>query len=442
MFKEKFPFSEGVAGHVPKGQCFISGMFLPDAKPDRVVMNFFETFTSALSNLTLNKLRSGLTLMGLVIGVAAVISMSSIVEGGKKMMVTRIEKLGTNLLSVRQKNLTEEEQRGFTGRSKGLRYGDYSAIAEAVPSVNKVTPVASSQIQLRYGDHDESTMVEGVLQTYMEIDNDEMDRGRFLISDDLIGFKKVVVLGKEIAEKLFGAIDPIGRDIKIGTQRFLVVGLLAEKGSLHGTNFDMTVVIPVTTMMKFFSGNDLLTSIVVKVDERKNMKRLSDQISAILLQRHDGVEDFKIRSQDQLVRNVEMIIFAFQIIFGGTAALALLVGGIGIMNIMLVTVTERTSEIGLRMAVGASRRAILTQFLIESVALSAVGGVIGILVGTLLGGGFGLVANKAIDGWNAVILPSSILLGFFFAVGVGVVFGLYPAYKASRLAPAEALRSD
>jgi len=172
------------------------------------------------------------------------------------------------------------------------------------------------------------------------------------------------------------------------------------------------------------------------------MKKVSEQISAILLQRHDGVEDFSIRNQDQLVRNVEMIILTFQIIFGGTAALALLVGGIGIMNIMLVTVTERTSEIGLRMAVGASRRAILTQFLIESIALSAVGGIIGIVVGTLLGSGFGYLANRAIDGWNAVILPSSILLGFFFAVGVGVAFGLYPAYKASQMAPAEALRSE
>ncbi|MEK7702607.1 MAG: FtsX-like permease family protein, partial [Nitrospirota bacterium] len=144
----------------------------------------------------------------------------------------------------------------------------------------------------------------------------------------------------------------------------------------------------------------------------------------------------------QLVRNVEMILFTFQIILSGTATLALLVGGIGIMNIMLVTVTERTSEIGLRMAVGASRRAILTQFLIESVALSTVGGIIGILVGTVLGAGFGWLANRAIDGWNAVILPSSILLGFFFAVAVGITFGLYPAYKASRLAPAEALRSE
>jgi putative ABC transport system permease protein len=401
-----------------------------------------ETFLNALSNLALNKLRSGLTLMGVVIGVAAVISMSSIVEGGKAMTVSMIEKLGTNLLSVRPKTLTEEEQRAFTGRSKGLRYADYNAIVQSIAVAHQVTPVTSARLQIKQGDRNESVMVEGVLQTYMEIQNYEIGQGRFLLSEDEIGFKKVVVLGKEIAEKLFGTGDPIGRDIKLGDHRFIVVGLLAEKGALHGINYDMTVVIPATTLMKLFAGNDLLTSIIVKVDERKKMKQVSHKISAILLQRHDGVKDFVIRNQDQLVRNVEMIVFTFQVILGGTAALALLVGGIGIMNIMLVSVTERTSEIGLRMAVGASRQAILTQFLIESVALSTVGGVIGILVGTLLGGGFGWLANRAIDGWNAVILPSSVVLGFFFAIGVGVAFGLYPAYKASRLAPAEALRSD
>ena len=405
-------------------------------------MNFFETFTNAIANLSLNRLRSGLTLMGVVIGVAAVIAMSSIVEGGKAMTISMIEKLGTNLLSVRPKTLTEEEQRIFTGRSKGLRWGDYDAIVQTIPSTNKVTPVLATRLQLIQADRNESAMVEGVLPPYMEIENYEIGQGRFLLPDDVAGFKKVVILGKEIAEKLFGASDPIGHDIKMDNQRFVVVGILAEKGALHGINYDMTVITPITTMMKLFSGKDILTSIVIKVDERKKMKKMSETISAILLQRHDDVEDFTIRNQDQLVRNIEMIIFTFQVILGGTAALALLVGGIGIMNIMLVTVTERTSEIGLRMAVGASRKAILTQFLIESIALSAVGGVIGILVGTLLGSGFGYLANRAIDGWNAVILPSSVFLGFFFAVGVGVVFGLYPAYKASQMAPAEALRAD
>ncbi len=403
-------------------------------------MKAFEIFTDAILNLSLNKLRSGLTMLGVVIGVAAVIAMSSIVEGGKQMTVAMIEKLGTNLLSIRPKSLTEEEKRGFTGRSKGLRYADLLAVSQSTPFIDKITPIIASRLHLKKGDRDYTGMIEGVFESYTDIQNYNIELGRDLVSDDITRFKKVAVLGREVSDKLFGASDPIGQDVKMGSQRFVVVGLLAEKGALHGINYDMTVLIPATTMMKLFSGNDALTSIVAKIDKRKNMGVASELFRTLLLQRHDGVEDFTIRSQDQLVRNVELIIFTFRVILGGTAALALLVGGIGIMNIMLVTVAERTSEIGLRMAVGASRRAILIQFLIESVALSCVGGVIGIVLGTLIGSGFGWLANRAIEGWQAVILPGSIVLGFFFALVVGVTFGLYPAYKASRLDPAEALR--
>ncbi len=403
-------------------------------------MKTLEIFIDAILNLSLNKLRSGLTMLGVVIGVAAVIAMSSIVEGGKQMTVEMIEKLGTNLLSVRPKTLTEEERRAFSGRSKGLRYPDLDLIVRSSPHISQATPVVSSRLQLKKADHDYTTMVEGVFESYMEIQNYELDRGRFLVLEDITGFKKAVVLGSEISEKLFGHSDPIGQDIRMGNQRFIVVGRLAEKGALHGINYDMTVLIPATTMMKLFSGNDEVSLFVLKIDHRKNMEVTEDLTRTLLLQRHNGVEDFSIRSQDQLIRNVEMIIFTFQVILSGTAALALLVGGIGIMNIMLVTVAERTSEIGLRMALGASRKAIRIQFLIESVALSVIGGIIGILLGTVLGTGFGWLANQAIDGWKAVIVPSSIFLGFFFSIVVGVAFGLYPAYKASRLDPAQALR--
>ncbi|WDT74427.1 MAG: ABC transporter permease [Candidatus Manganitrophus sp.] len=403
-------------------------------------MNFFEIFTDAFKNLSTNKLRSGLTMLGVIIGVAAVIAMSSIVEGGQKMTVEMIEKMGTNLLSIRPKKLNEEELRQFPGRSKGLRYGDIEQVKAMVPYAEQVTPVINFQSHLKYGDRDYSGMVEGVLETYREIRNYDVDRGRFLAAEDSAEFKKVTVLGTEIVKELFGSADPLGQDVKIGDHRFIVVGILAEKGSLHGVNYDETVLIPATTAMKLFKGNDELNSFIVKVDERRNMKKTDAMIKSILLQRHDGVEDFVIRSQDELVRNTELIIFTFRVILGGTAALSLLVGGIGIMNIMLVTVTERTGEIGLRKAIGASRRAILTQFLIESVAISLIGGIIGILLGASLGLGFGWLASRAITGWNAVLLPSAVFLGFFFAMAVGITFGLYPAFKASNLDPAEALR--
>jgi len=403
-------------------------------------MPVVEIWSDALRNLSANKLRSGLTMLGVIIGVASVIAMSSIVEGGKHLTVEMIEKMGTHLLSVRPKVLDESERRMFSGRSKGLRKGDIDLIREMVPHVREMTPVVNVTARLRYEDHDYSGMIEGVAESYHLIRNHDVAHGRFLTHEDMETFGKVIVLGREVATKLFGQADPLGKDIQVDRQRFVVIGVLAEKGSLHGINYDQTILAPVTTMMKLFKGNDALNSLIVKVDARHNMKKTEQLIRALLLRQHDEVEDFTIRSQDELLRNTEMIIFAFQVILGGTAALALLVGGIGIMNIMLVTVTERTGEIGLRKAIGASRRAILLQFLIESVTISVIGASIGVGFGTLLGLGFGALADRAITGWRAVILPESVFLGFFFAIAVGVLFGLYPAYKASRLEPAEALR--
>jgi len=403
-------------------------------------VNILETFIDAIRNLASNKLRSGLTMLGVIIGVSAVISMSSIVEGGKKMTVQMIEKMGTNLLSIRPKKLDADERRQFSGRSKGLRYADAVFIKDRVPYIDALTPVVNFRVETRYADQNRSGMVEGVLFSYREIRNYDVASGRFISEADAEGFKKVVVLGTEVVETLFEDEAPLGKDIKIGNQRFVVIGVLKEKGSLHGINYDDTVLIPATTAMKRFLGNDKLNSFIVKVSERENMPKTDAMIHDLLMQRHNGVEDFAIRSQDELLRNTELIIFTFRVILGGTAALSLLVGGIGIMNIMLVTVTERTSEIGLRKALGASRRAILAQFLIESTAISLLGGVIGILFGTALGTGFGWLAQRAISGWTAVILPGSVMVGFLFAMGVGVTFGLYPAYKAAQLDPADALR--
>ena len=403
-------------------------------------MNPLEFLFDALRNLAANKLRSGLTMLGVIIGVAAVIAMSSIIEGGKHLTVGMIEQMGTHLLWIYPQTLDAEERRAFSGRSKGLRVEDADRIAAQLPFIQSMTPVVNVTARLRYGDQDYQGRVEGVRPTYRTIRNHDVDRGRFLSDEDVAGFKKVILLGSEVARELFGAADPIGRDVKVGAQRFVVVGVLQKKGSLHGTDYDKTLLIPFTTAAKLFRGNDTLDELIVKVDQRHQMKLVRSAIRALLLRRHDGVEDFGIYSQDELLRNTELILFTFQVILGGTAALALFVGGIGIMNIMLVTVVERTSEIGLRKALGASRRAILAQFLIEAVAISLIGGAIGVGFGALLGMGFGWLAERAITGWNAVILPQAVFLGFFFAVAVGVVFGLYPAWRASRLDPADALR--
>lgn len=396
----------------------------------------------ALKNLKSNLLRTGLTMLGVIIGVAAVIAMIAIVEGGQVWLVKSIERLGTNLLFVWKKSLTLEEQRKFAGRSTGLRYGDALAVRERFPDVVAIPMIELDQ-QLKAGDREFSGEVTGTWPEYQEVRNFRAEHGRFLIQSDLTEWKRVVVLGKEVAEKLFGSGSPLDREVKIGDQRFTVVGVMRPKGTVYGTNYDEMVFIPATTAIRRFQGKDTLRRMVVHVPDREQMERVTQQLHSLLVQRHDGVDDVRVRNQGDFLNAVDRTIWTFRIVLGGVAVVALLVGGIGIMNIMLVTVTERTKEIGLRKAVGARRRDIMLQFLVESVTISVIGGFLGILAGIGAAYGFGGFVAQSMPGggdWGAVIQPSAILIAFSFAVFVGVFFGLYPAVKASKLDPAEALR--
>ncbi len=405
-------------------------------------MGIAETFLFALRSLGANKLRSGLTMLGVIIGVAAVISMVSIVEGGKQKIVEAIEKLGTNLLFVSPRELTAEEQRNYSGRSNGLRYGDALAL-EQIPQIESLAPLVSIQARLKRDDKEFDGSLSGTLPSYQQVRNFFADQGRFIDQQDIDEWRRVVVLGRDVAAKLFGGDSPLNRDVKIGEERFVVVGLMEKKGSLHGQNYDEMIFIPATTAMRRFKGTDQINYLLVHVREREEMQAASDRIAKILRGRHDGVEDYKINSQEDFLRAVDRTIWTFRVVLGGIAAVSLLVGGIGIMNIMLVTVTERTSEIGIRKAVGARNRDILGQFIIESTTISLVGGLIGVAVGILLGIGFGKAVALAMPGnadWGAVISPRAVLLAFIFSIAVGVFFGLYPARKAAQLDPAEALR--
>lgn len=396
----------------------------------------------ALKNLKSNLLRTGLTMLGVIIGVAAVIAMIAIVEGGQVWLVKSIERLGTNLLFVWKKSLTLEEQRKFAGRSTGLRYGDALAVRDRFPDVVAIPMIELDQ-QLKAGDREFSGEVTGTWPEYQEVRNFRVEHGRFLIQSDLTEWKRVVVLGKEVAEKLFGSGSPLDREVKIGDQRFTVVGVMKPKGTVYGTNYDEMVFIPATTAIRRFQGKDTLRRIVVHVPDREEMERVTQQLHSLLVQRHDGVDDVRVRNQGEFLNAVDRTIWTFRIVLGGVAVVALLVGGIGIMNIMLVTVTERTKEIGLRKAIGARRRDIMLQFLVESVTISVIGGFLGILAGIGAAYGFGGFVAQSMPGggdWGAVIQPSAILIAFSFAVFIGVFFGLYPAVKASKLDPAEALR--
>ncbi len=405
-------------------------------------MTLSDTARDALKNLAANPLRTGLTMLGVIIGVAAVISMIGIVEGGQRKLVESIERLGTNLLFVSKKKLTAEERRQFAGRSIGQRYEDAVAIRALRPDVD-LAPVVNFSRQVKAGDRNFSGEITGTTPEFSLIRNFSPAKGRFLVPRDIDEWRRVVVLGRDVAEKLFGTEPPLRREIKIGDERFLVVGVMEPKGRLHGTNYDELIFVPVTTAMRRFTGDDKLSYMILHVPRREDMDTINRQVHSLLKQRHDGVDDVRIWNQGEFLKAMDRTIWTFRVVLGGVAMVALLVGGIGIMNIMLVTVTERTREIGLRKAVGATRGDILRQFLVESVAISVVGGLIGAGVGIGLAYGFGVLVASAMPGagdWGAVVQPSAVITAFSFAVVVGISFGLYPAIKASKLDPADALR--
>jgi len=422
----------------------------------------------AFKNLSANLLRSGLTMLGVIIGVASVIAMIAIVEGGQVWLVSSLERLGTNLLFVWKKRLTVEERRMFAGRNIMLKYEDALAIRQHFPELT-VAPEVGFDGQLKIGDRDFSGRITGTSPEYSEIRNFFPAAGRFLTTADLQEWRRSVVLGKTVAEVLFGSESPIGKEVKIfgGVKkakkgkkgdvtkvekkeqetveeyRFVVIGVMQPKGEIHGRDWDEKVFIPATTLLRFFKGKNRIEYMVIYVPDRNRMDEFSRKLHQFLVQRHEGVDDIRIRNQGDFLGAVEQTLWTFRIVLGGIALVALLVGGIGIMNIMLVTVTERTREIGLRKAIGARREDILLQFLIESTTISIIGGGLGIILGIFAAYGFGNLVAQAMPGggdWGAVVEPTAILIAFTFAVGVGILFGLFPAMKASKLDPAEALR--
>ncbi len=422
-------------------------------------------FRDALKNLSSNMLRSGLTMLGVIIGVASVIAMMAIVEGGQVWLVSSIEKLGTNLLFVWKKRLTIDERRMFAGRNLQLRYDDALAIRDRFPEL-KVAPFIEFDGQVKTGERDYSGRITGTSPEFSEIRNFHPASGRFIGTADIQTWNRSVVLGKTIAEVLFGTQSPIGKEVKIflggrkikksdgtkgekkeqqtvGEYRFTVIGVMEPKGEVNGNDHDEMIFIPITSALRFFKGNDKINWMIIHVPDRNLMEEFTHKLHQFLIQRHDGVDDIRIRNQGEFLGAIDQTISTFRFVLGGIAIVALLVGGIGIMNIMLVTVTERTREIGLRKAIGARRQDILLQFLIESTTISVIGGCFGIILGIFAAYGFGNLVAQSMPGggdWGAVIKPTAIVVAFVFAVAVGIGFGLFPAIKASKLDAAEALR--
>jgi putative ABC transport system permease protein len=420
-------------------------------------MNITEAVRLALRALAANKLRSALTMLGIIIGVGAVITLLSVGQGVQVLVTQQLQSIGTNLLFVVPGNIGAGGQAQFRAAARSvLTMDDANAIADPfnAPSVARVAPELISNATVSFGKKDLRLSVSGVTPAYEAVRNSPVTQGNFISESDLAGRARVTILGSRAAEKLFGQdIYPIGQTIKINTVPFKVVGVLAAKGGgggMGGGNQDEVVLVPMTTAhQRLFTsrfrdpkGQPLVSVIYVQVVTEDRMPEATDEIGRLLRIRHgikyQDEDNFTIINQKDLLAIFGQITGVLTIFLGAIAGISLLVGGIGIMNIMLVSVTERTREIGLRKAVGAKRRDILSQFLIESVIMSVIGGVIGILLGA---GGALLVSRLAPD-LTAVVTVDSVLLATGFSAAVGLFFGIYPATRASRLNPIEALRYE
>ncbi len=400
------------------------------------------TLRIALKALARNKLRAFLTMLGIIIGVGAVIAMVAIGEGAKSTIREQIAGLGTNVLVIMPGTSHQGGVRAGWGSVNTLVDGDARAILREIRAVAYVSPVVRRPEQLVAGNLNWGTLVQGVAPEFQLIREWQVAVGRYLHDGDLESAARVAVLGETVARNLFGNDDPIDAVIRIRNTPFRVVGVLAPKGQTgQGTDQDDTVMIPYTTMQKRLMRITWLHSIVVKAVNAERVPEAQEQIAALLRQRHrigpDREDDFNVRNLSDIAEAATSTARVMAVLLGSVASISLLVGGIGIMNIMLVSVTERTREIGIRMAVGARSRDIMLQFLVEAVVMAAIGGIIGILLGI---GSSEVLRTWA--QWPTLIDPTIVAVAFLFSGAVGVFFGFYPAKKAAQLDPIDALRYE
>src|SRR3990170_2154984 len=402
----------------------------------------FMTLRIALRAMGRNKLRSFLTMLGIIIGVGAVIAMVAIGEGAKATIRSQIASLGTNVLIVLPGTSVQGGVRTGSGGVNTLVDSDAKAMMQELPSVAFASPALRRPEQVVAGNLNWSTLAQGVAPEFEQIRDWQVAEGRFLHEGDMESAAKVAVVGQTVVDQLFGNDDPIDSVLRIRNIPFRVVGVLAPKGqSSQGTDQDDTVMIPYTTMQKRLMRITWVQSIVVSAVSAERVQEAQEQISLLLRQRHrigpDREDDFTIRNLSDIAEAASASARVMAVLLGSVASISLLVGGIGIMNIMLVSVTERTHEIGIRMAVGARSRDIMLQFLVEAVVMAATGGGIGILLGIGTSEVLKLWAN-----WPTLVSPSIVAVAFLFSGAVGVFFGFYPAKKASTLDPIDALRYE
>ena len=399
----------------------------------------------ALRALVVNKMRSALTMLGIIIGVGAVVAMIAVGSGAKQRIDEQIASMGSNLLMIESGSSTSGGSHMGAGTTATLTVGDAKAIETEIPEVKNVAPMIRGTAQVVYGNQNWSTGITGTSPEMIEIRGWTLSSGRPFTEQELDGAAKVCVLGKTVADNLFGGIDPVGQIVRIKKIPFTVAGVLTPKGqTTWGQDQDDLIFVPLTTAQRQLFGQTfpgMVRNIAVQAWGPDEVKQVETQINELLRQRHriqpHQDDDFSVRDLTEMMSSREESANVMSLLLGSIASISLIVGGIGIMNIMLVSVTERTREIGIRIAVGAKTRDILLQFLIESLILSLMGGILGIGIGMV-----GTIILSSFTQWPILFSTTAILLAFLFSGSVGVFFGFYPARKASLLNPIEALRYE
>jgi ABC-type antimicrobial peptide transport system permease subunit len=403
-------------------------------------MLFWTILKVAFKSLLANKFRSILAMLGIIIGVGAVISMLALGAGAQNQIMDRVTAMGTNLLVIRPGGQHRGGVRQSTSQ-QNLKIEDARAILEKVEGIDSVAPQVSGRAQLKYLNQNTNTTVTGTSSTYLSIRNFKLDKGRIFTSIEEEQSSPVALLGFSAAEDLFGEKSPLGKEVRVGRINFRVIGVLAEKGDQGWFNPDDMVLVPYSTAMKKVLGQDYLSEIDVQVKESADINEVESNIETLLRKRHrilkDGEDDFNVRNQAEFLEMASSMTDTFTILLGGIASISLVVGGIGIMNIMMVTVTERTREIGVRKAIGARDRDILTQFLFESILISGIGGILGVAVGY----GVGHIISRFTD-FVPEVQAHAIILSIAVSGSIGIFFGYYPAWRAAKLDPIVALRYE
>lgn len=394
--------------------------------------------------MAVNKMRTSLAVLGIVIGIGSVIALISMGEASKATVQSSIESIGSNLLTVSPGFTSSAGVRGAFGGATTLTNEDAQAIKSSfeITTVKNVSPEYNSRAQVVAGRNNTNTQVVGVEAVYAQVHKVSLTSGNFITQKHLNGTSKVAVLGPTVVQDLFGSnTNPVGRTIRINGKNFEVIGITSSKGGGIGGSQDDRIYIPLTTAQKQLFGVKHLSSIALEASSEAVMTSAQNQVGYLLLGRHKISDisgaDFRIMSQADILATASAITGTFTTLLTGIAAISLLVGGIGIMNIMLMSVTERTREIGLRKALGAKKKVIISQFLIESIILTFTGGLIGIIAGVV-----GFYIYSKVNNSSFIVTPSSVVLAFCVSVGIGIIFGWYPARKAANLQPIEALRYE